>query len=87
VMVDELMDVYIDGAIFTTGVDEDSQETTIIIGWDCEKGFGNMAIKQVVSDGDVQFFIDNEMMSREFLKRVLCAIVDKAILSSGEPDA
>ena len=60
-----------------------AQITAIGINWACEKGVGNILITQTITaGGNVFYHIDNEMMSRDFIKRVLCAIVDKATLES-----
>ena len=61
---------------------EGEQITKIGMWWMCEKGFGNLLITQTVLGGEASFHIDNEMMDRDFIKRVLCAIVDKAKLES-----
>lgn len=51
------------------------------ITWDANVGFGQFDFKV---DGEFphNIFIDNECMSREFIKEVLCKIADKAILES-----
>jgi hypothetical protein len=75
------MNVQIDMIQYCVGL-EDEEVISINIYWSCEKGFGNFLIKQTISDGELVFSIDNEMMDRDFIKRVLCAIVDKSRLES-----
>jgi len=73
------VNVQIDMVKYHVGL-EDEEVVSLGVYWSCEKGFGNFLIKQTITDGELTFFIDNEMMDRDFIKRVLCAIVDKAIL-------
>ena len=53
------------------------------INWCGDKGFGEIAI--VYQPDTDEFFIDSELMSREFVKAVLCKMVDKAFVI-GEDD-
>jgi hypothetical protein len=94
-MGDEFMEVEINSVQFVRDM-EFEQIIRIGICWVCEKGFGNLLIEQSIdadfgnlwieqsidADGEHYYNIDNEMMSREFIKRVLCAIVDNAKLES-----
>ena len=75
------MNAQIDMIQYHVGL-EDEEVISFNVYWSCEKGYGNFLIKQTISDGELTFFIDNEMMGREFIKRVLCAMVDKARLES-----
>lgn len=51
-----------------------------IISWDSDKGFGQFAF---VKDKKInKFEIDNEMMTKEFIKAVLNKMVDDAELKS-----
>lgn len=43
---------------------------------DTEKGFGSFYFYVV----DNEFHIDNECMSKDYIKKVLCSMVDNAIL-------
>ena len=77
----ESMEVQIDGIKSVYDLDG-HPSISVFIGWACEKGFGGIEIEQTIIDGDAKFYIDNEMMSRDFIKRVLCALVDSAWLKS-----
>jgi hypothetical protein len=82
--MEEFMEVLIDLIHSMRGL-EGEQVTEIGINWICEKGVGNLLVSQIITvEGDVSYHIDNEMMSRDFIKRVLCAIVDQATLESEE---
>jgi predicted aconitase len=66
----EITSVHIDG-IFSN-----KDETGISIAWAARGvGFGNMSIIEF-SNGEV--LIDTENMGKEFVKEVLCALIDKA---------
>jgi hypothetical protein len=58
----------------------------LIIDWAIRKvGFGLISLKS--KDG--QFIVDSEYMTREFVKKMLCRAIDKAIFkddTSGEMD-
>lgn len=50
-----------------------------VIGWSDEtKGFGQITFRQ--DSNDKQLSIDSECMGREFVKKILCSLVDKSTL-------
>ena len=55
----------------------------ITIGWIANIGFGQTDIQYDLKEKS--FYIDSELMSREFVKAVLCKMVDDAVLD-GEPE-
>lgn len=75
------MDAVISGIkSYVDGIDG-SHLISILFEWQDEtRGFGQMEIKQVTLDGNIYFYIDNELMSKEFVKKMLGSIVDKASL-------
>lgn len=79
------MDVYIEGIKSWSSDVDGSHNLLISVGLDCEKGFGNLEITQIMKGTKVDFYIKNEFMSRDFIKRVLNALVDKAKLENEEP--
>ena len=52
------------------------------VNWCGDRGFGEIAI--VYKPDTDEFFIDSELMSRQFVKAVLCKMVDRAFVR-GEP--
>jgi hypothetical protein len=66
----DIVDVYIDGVF------SNKDEMGISIAWAAKgTGFGNISITEFTT-GEV--LIDTENMSKEFVKEVLCALIDKA---------
>lgn len=84
-MSEKEMELLIDSVQSVRGL-EGEQITRIGIWWLCEKGVGNLLIEQKIIGGEPFYRIDNELMSRDFIKRVLCTIVDKAKLESENGD-
>jgi hypothetical protein len=81
-MSDEFMEVVIEGIRSTRSL-EGEQITTVWLYWICEKGFGNLEITQTIKGGEPFYHIESEMMGRDFAKRVLCTLVDKATFERG----
>lgn len=71
------MNALIDGVRASLDYDG-SKRFGISIHWYSDKGFGCIDISQHVVDGEVHFMIDSEQMGKEFVKQVLCKIVDQA---------
>lgn len=55
----------------------------IIFEWDGDIGFGQIEIEY--KPNTESFYIDSELMSRDFIKAVLCKMVDNAQIR-GEPE-
>lgn len=53
----------------------DYKEGDIDLSWMCGLGFGHLAFYK---GEDGKIYCNNECMSKEFCKRVLCALVDKS---------
>ncbi len=77
------MEAEIRSVQYVCGLD-DEQIVRVYLDWLCrEKGFGPLMITQTMEPGQMPtFHIDNEMMDKDFIKQVLCSIVDKAKLES-----
>ena len=52
------------------------------VGWSAKGiGFGSFYFfEKKDDDGEIRLYCDNECMSREFIKKMLCVMVDEAIM-------
>lgn len=54
----------------------------LYIGWVANKiGFGELYFYTKETDDGVTIYCDNELMNKEFIKRMLCKMVDDAVLT------
>jgi len=70
-------------SVSVVGVFSQYGDKGVRIGWFDDDGyFGNLSIKQVEGNNpsETNMFIDSENMSKEFVKEVLCAMVDNSEL-------
>jgi hypothetical protein len=70
------MDVILDGiSAAYSEPEKDGIEFSIFLNWEDEElGFGNI---RIIQDGE-DIYIDSELMGKEFIKKVLCSLVDQA---------
>ena len=78
----EIYYTYIDGVSFGLDLEDEKPICRIVVGWSGDRGFGQIEIRYKLLSGE--YYIDSELMSREFVKAVLCKMVDEADIR-GEP--
>lgn len=64
------------------GVYSNKDEMGFRIYWNGSLGFGNININQFINKNGV-IRIDSEHMSKDFVKKVLCSLVDQATFENG----
>lgn len=63
-----------------SGVYCDKEELGFRIYWNTEFGFGHISFSQPTDGGLIT--VDSESVSKEFVKEILCALVDQSVFTS-----
>ena len=78
----EIYDVSIEGVVAYLGELDREPRFRFTINWTGDKGFGEIAVINKPSTNE--FFIDSEFMGRDFVKAVLCKLVDNSYIRGEE---